>query len=49
VVFTKEIAANNQQIKFSGVGAKWQNGVAKNAIKILVSNARTMMIYASLM
>jgi hypothetical protein len=47
--FTKEIAANYQKIKFSGVGAKWQNGVAENAIKILVSKARTMMIYALLM
>jgi transposase InsO family protein len=47
--FTKEIASNYQQIKFSRVGAKWQNGVAEKAIKILVSKARTMMIYASLM
>ena len=47
--FTQEIAANYQKIKFSGVGAKWQNGVAENAIKIVVSKARTMMIYAALM
>ena len=47
--FTQEIASNFQKIKFSGVGAKWQNGVAENAIKIVVSKARTMMIYAALM
>ena len=47
--FTQEIAANYQKIKFSGVGAKWQNGVAENAIKIVVSKARTMMIFAALM
>jgi transposase InsO family protein len=49
VAFTKEIAANYQQIKFSRVGAKWQNGVAENAIKILIYKAQAMMIYASLM
>ena len=47
--FTQELATNYQSIKFSGVGAKWQNGVAENAIKIVVSRARTMMIYAALM
>ena len=47
--FTKEIASNYQQIRFSGVGAKWQNGVAENAIRIVVSRARTMMIHASLL
>jgi hypothetical protein len=48
--FTQEIAVNYQKIiKFSSVGAKWQNGVAENAIKIVVSKAHTMMIYAALM
>ena len=46
--FMNEIAASDQAIKFSGVGAKWQNGVAENSIKIAVSRARTMMIHASL-
>ena len=47
--FTRELAQNYQKIRFSGVGAKWQNGVAENAIKIVVSKARTMMIHAQLM
>jgi hypothetical protein len=49
VAFTQEIANNFQKVLFSGVGAKLQNGVAENAIKIIVSKARTMMIYAALM
>ena len=44
--FTEELATNYQQISFSGVGAKWQNGVAEGAIRIVVSRARTMMIHA---
>ena len=47
--FTREIAENYQKIKYCGVGAKWQNGYAENAIRILVSNARTCMISANLM
>jgi hypothetical protein len=47
--FHQRNAANYQQIKFCGVGAKWQNGVAENVIKILESKACTMMIYALLM
>ena len=35
--FTRELAENFQTIRFSGVGAKWQNGVAENAIKIVVT------------
>jgi hypothetical protein len=37
-----------QGIKFSGVGAKWQNGVAENAVKIVTWKARALMIHASL-
>ena len=37
-----------QGIKFSGVNAQFQNGAAENAIKIVVRNARTMMIHATL-
>ena len=46
--FTEELSTNYQQIRFSGVGAKWQNGVAEGAIRIIVSKARTMMIHANL-
>ena len=46
--FLQEIYDNSQSIRFSGVGAKWQNGVAEGAIRIIVSNARTMMIHAAL-
>ena len=46
--FVKEIITNRQGIRFSGVGAKWQNGAAEGAIRIVVSKARTMMIYAAL-
>ena len=46
--FIKEIADNHQSIRYSGVGAKWQNGVAEGAIRILVSKARTLMIHAAL-
>ena len=46
--FVKEIVTNNQAIRFSGVGAKWQNGAAEGAIRIVVSKARTMMIHAAL-
>ena len=34
--FTEELAQNFQQIRFSGVGAKWQNGAAEGAIRIIV-------------
>ena len=40
--FTEELAQNYQSIRFSGVGAKWQNGVAEGAIQIIVSKACTM-------
>ena len=46
--FVQEIHSNAQSIRFSGVGAKWQNGVAEGAIRIIVSKAWTMMIHASL-
>ena len=46
--FVQEIASNVQQIRYSGVGAKWQNGVAEGAIRILVSKARTAMIHSAL-
>jgi hypothetical protein len=43
-----ELAEKGQGIKMSGVSAQFQNGAAKNAIKIVVQNACTMMIYATL-
>ena len=46
--FTEELVNNFQNIRFSGVGAKWQNGAAEGAIRILVSKARTMMIHAAI-
>ena len=46
--FTEELTNNHQSIRFSGVGAKWQNGVAEGATNLVVSKARTMMIHANL-
>ena len=46
--FMRELAEKGQGIKFSGVSAQFQNGAAENAIKIVVRNARTMMIHATL-
>jgi hypothetical protein len=46
--FIRELAEKGQGLKLSGVSAQFQNGVAENAIKIVVRNARTMMIHATL-
>ena len=46
--FVQEIMKNSQVIRYSGVGAKWQNGAAEGAISIVSSRARTMMIHAAL-
>ena len=46
--FTEELASNYQSITFSGVGAKWQNGVAEGAINIVVSRARTLMLHSNI-
>ena len=46
--FVEEIKSNVQSIRYSGVGAKWQNGTAEGGIRIIVSKARTMMIHAAL-
>ena len=46
--FMRELAEKGQGIKYSGVSAQFQNGAAENAIKIVVRNARTMMIHATL-
>ena len=44
----QEFIDNNQSLRLSGVGAKWQNGVSKGAINLVVSRAQTMMIHAAL-
>jgi Reverse transcriptase (RNA-dependent DNA polymerase) len=44
--FVQEIHTNVQSIRFSGVGAHWQNGMAEGAIRIIVSRARTLMLHA---
>jgi len=46
--FVHEIMRNSQSIRYSGVGAKWQNGVSEGAISIIASKARTQMIHAAL-
>ena len=42
--YVKELADNDQHIRYSGVGAKWQAGAAEGAIRIVVTKARTLMI-----
>ena len=46
--FLKNVAAENQTLRSSGVGAHHQNGLAENAIKIIVQKARTMMFHSAL-
>ena len=46
--FTKEILTNKQAIRFSGVGAKWQNGCAEGAIKHVITKARILQIHAKI-
>jgi hypothetical protein len=46
--FMKEIADKGQGIQFSGVSAHHQNGAAENGIKVVVRNARTMMLHVAL-
>ena len=46
--FLKAVADQKQTIRFSGVSAKWQNGAAEGAVRIVVSRARTMMVHAAL-
>lgn len=44
----ENLVKNQQSIRYSGVGAKWQNGVAEGAIGMVVSKARTLMIHTAL-
>ena len=46
--YVEALRKQDQTIRYSGVGAKWQNGAAEGAIRIVVSKARTMMIHAAL-
>jgi hypothetical protein len=46
--FVEEITRNNQQIRYSGVGAHHQNGVAERAIGTIMRLARTMMLHAAI-
>ena len=46
--YVQDLLDNHQDIRYSGVGAKWQNGVAEGAIRTVVSKARTLMIHAAL-
>ena len=46
--FVRSIEDNGQAIKFSGVGAHHQNGVAECTIKTISSWARTMLLHATI-
>ena len=46
--YVQDLIDNQQDIRYSGVGAKWQNGVAEGTIRTVVSKARILMIHAAL-
>jgi hypothetical protein len=46
--FQAELTEKGQGICFSGVSAHFQNGAAENGIKLVVHNARTMMLHVAL-
>ena len=46
--FVNEIESGLQNIKFSGVGAHHQNGIAERAIGTILSKARTILIHAAI-
>ena len=48
-LFREDVAANNQTIDFSGVGAHHQNGVAEHAIGTVTRFARTMMLQQAIL
>lgn len=46
--FMRELGEKGQGMTLSGVSAQFQNGPAENGIKIVVRNARTMMLHTAL-
>jgi len=46
--FMEELLSSNQRIRFSGVGAAHQAGVAERGIRTVVDMARTMMLHTAL-
>ena len=46
--FLRDLTEKGQGMSLSGVSAQFQNGAAENGIKIVVRNARTMMLHAGL-
>ncbi len=46
--FVNHLMKQEQQIKFSGVGAHHQNGVAERSIGTIMAMARTMMLHAAI-
>ena len=46
--FENEIERTNQAISFSGVGAQHQNGIAEQGIRMMVEQARTMLIHTTM-
>ena len=46
--FRRDLDCKNQSIRFSGVGAHHQNGIAERAIKTICYLARTMLIHSAL-
>ena len=46
--FVNNIESGLQNIKFSGVGAHHQNGIAEHAIQGILSKARTILMHAAI-
>ena len=44
----EELLKKQQNIRFSGAGASYQNGAAERAIKTIVTMERTMLMHAAL-
>ena len=46
--FVKDLNNRGQTIKYSGVGAHHQNGVAERAIRTISESARVMLLHAAI-